>query len=1802
MTARGDALKALHYALAPIAIAAAALLHFSALGPFLHPTGLFILGVIAAAWFGGVGPGFFAALIATLVLPQLIEISYPLTGGWLDLPRFVTFTITGLAVGWGTTLRRNADAMAQDNAALQRSEERYAIALSSGEEGFWDWDLASGAFHASPRMLEMCGFPPDSAFADRSEFLARFPFAPGEREKWQAAVEAHFAGRSARIDMEIAILRDGETRWLHTSGMATRSASGAVVRWTGATRDVTARRTMEAALRDSAARFRSLTELSNDFFWETDAEHRYTALEHGAAYRGPRNKPKLGKRPWELNYVSPDEAAWSAHRATIAARKPFLNFAVSRIEQGEERFYEISGEPRFDADGRFLGYRGVGRDVTERMYAGKALHESEKRHERAMAAAEAGFWDWDVPNDAFYVSPRFLEMGGFDPATTFAGRDDFMRQAPFHPDDRVKYQRAVRELFAGTGSRLTMELRVLNGGETRWHNLNGICFRDADGKVVRWAGSSSDVTERRRAEEALRISEQRYARAMDAAEAGHWEWNVATDEMFVSARQREMLELPLGLQFAGREAYLACIPFHPDDRERYIAAARRHIAEMWPRFEQEFRVILKSGELRWMRLTGRSHRDAEGRPTHFTGSLIDITERKLAEDALRASEERYSLAMEASDEGHFDVDLDTDQLYISERLNEIYGFASRTRFASRTDYLKRFQFHAEDGERYLAALKAVEAKGGPDRYEFEYRIVRPSGEVRWLRTRGKVIRDAEGRARRRTGVVADITEAKLAEEALRENQARYARAMEATEAGHWEWDLVTHQVFHSPRFRELYGIGLDETFADREAWKARQPLSPSERERQEGALQAAIADPAKTYDIEVSFEVRPGELRWLRSRGKVFRGEDGRPLRVTGATTDITARKLAEDARRLSEERYALAMEASEEGHFDWDVRTDEIFASTHLMKLLDLPEDEQFHTRGDMVARVRYYAGDRARLEQITREVLASSALQYEFEYRLLRGPAREARWIRARWKILRDAEGVAERVIGVVSDITERKLAVEALRERETRFRSLTELSADWYWKQDENLRFIHFSGSQAPIGKTRWELPYTPLSSSWDEHRAALAARQPFRDFEYSRVEDDGRVRCISVSGMPLFDEDGRFRGYEGVARDITERRRIGEELRSRQEMLELAQKAARAVPWEWRNRADPAVNRWSPELEAMFGLPPGAYDGTVEAWRNLVHPDDWGRVKSSMQQALETGKVDVEYRVVHPDGKVRWLNQKGRAFFDAEGRPLRSIGFMFDVTERRKVEDDLRSRQEMLELAQKSARAIAFEWRMGAGEGENRWSPDLEAMYGFAPGTYDGSFEMWKKLVHPEDWPAVKEAIKRALSTGEVASEYRVVHLDGSVHWLQAKGRVFVGRDGKPARMVGFMQDVTQRKHAEEEMSKLERELRRAQRLEGMGTMAGGIAHDFNNILGAILGYGEMAMRDAKSGTRLRRDLDSIMAAGERGRALVERILAFSRSGVGERVPVHVEEVVREALDQLAASLPENVTIAPRLRAGRAAMLGDSTQVHQVVMNLANNGVQAMLQGGVLRVTLETIRFEAPRTATVGAIAAGDYIVFKVADTGTGIPPDVLERMFDPFFTTKEVGVGSGLGLSLVHGIVTNVGGAIDVATDLGKGSSFTVFLPRTGDAPAKAADENRPLPRGEGQRVLVVDDEEPLVRLATETLERLGYDPVGFTSSTAALAAFRADPQHFDAVLTDERMPGLSGTALIREVRGIRETIPVVLMSGYLGVAPRDAREGGLADALGVVPRVPVGVGADVVVKKPLSARDLAASMARALQH
>jgi PAS domain S-box-containing protein len=645
------------------------------------------------------------------------------------------------------------------------------------------------------------------------------------------------------------------------------------------------------------------------------------------------------------------------------------------------------------------------------------------------------------------------------------------------------------------------------------------------------------------------------------------------------------------------------------------------------------------------------------------------------------------------------------------------------------------------------------------------------------------------------------------------------------------------------------------------------------------------------------------------------------------------------------------------------------------------------------------------------------------------------------------------------------------------------------------------------------------------------------------------------------------------------------------------------------WDWRVAGDELYV--SPRLLEIFGLPADTkFAGRAALLERLaIPPEDREALDRAVADhfAGKTPRMEIEFRTfVH--GEERWLNSIGRATRDAEGRVVRWVGATRDVTARRRAEQALhesraalRESEERYELAMAASESGYWDWDVRTDH--YFVSPRAFELGGYQRGTTWSTRDEYRARInmHPEDaarWEAARE--KLFAGTGErLAMEVRYI-VRGETRWHSLRGICRRDDTGKVVRWTGSTTDITERKLAEEALRESARKLRQAQRLEAMGTLAGGIAHDFNNILGAVLGYGEMALRDAAKGSRLARDLESIMVAGERGRALVDRVLAFSRSAAGERVPVHVERVVREALDLVLARHGPTVTVHADLRAGPAAILGDATQVHQVVTNLATNAIQAMGSGGTLSVELAVARVDAYRSATIGGLAAGEYVVLTVADTGGGISPDIVDRIFDPFFTTKEVGTGTGLGLALVHGIVTELGGGIDVISRVGAGSTFVVYLPRSGEAYAVVDDAELDLPRGDGQRVLVVDDEEPLVELATRTLEDLGYAPVGFTSSSAALAAFRADPQRFDALITDERMPGMSGSALIREVRGIRGSMPVVLVSGYLGATLRTAHDSGPIDMPGVAPKGSTSIRADEVLQKPLSARDLAASLARVL--
>lgn len=393
------------------------------------------------------------------------------------------------------------------------------------------------------------------------------------------------------------------------------------------------------------------------------------------------------------------------------------------------------------------------------------------------------------------------------------------------------------------------------------------------------------------------------------------------------------------------------------------------------------------------------------------------------------------------------------------------------------------------------------------------------------------------------------------------------------------------------------------------------------------------------------------------------------------------------------------------------------------------------------------------------------------------------------------------------------------------------------------------------------------------------------------------------------------------------------------------------------------------------------------------------------------------------------------------------------------------------------------------------------------------------------------------------------EYQVRQRNGNIIWISESARAVRDEQGQIRYYEGFIDNITARKEAESARARLEKQMLQAQKMEAVGTLAGGIAHDFNNILCAILGYTELSLLDSNVKGRTRDNLQSVFKSAQRAQDLIKRILSFSRPGEMDRRPLKLSGIIHEAVKLLNATLPSSIEISVTAKTNDDFVLADATEMHQIVMNLGTNAGHAMkTNGGRLEYELDALALNAEQAAAL-SLPAGNFVHLITRDTGRGMSSEVLERIFEPFFTTKAPGRGTGLGLALVHRIVTRSGGQIHVETREGKGTTFHIYLPQS-EQPfiEDEMEENKILP-GRNERILVVDDEILILSMIQQRLRQMGYRVVTRADSVEALNTFRADPSTFDLIITDHTMPSLSGADLAEQVGQVRPNVPVVLITG-----------------------------------------------------
>ena len=433
-------------------------------------------------------------------------------------------------------------------------------------------------------------------------------------------------------------------------------------------------------------------------------------------------------------------------------------------------------------------------------------------------------------------------------------------------------------------------------------------------------------------------------------------------------------------------------------------------------------------------------------------------------------------------------------------------------------------------------------------------------------------------------------------------------------------------------------------------------------------------------------------------------------------------------------------------------------------------------------------------------------------------------------------------------------------------------------------------------------------------------------------------------------------------------------------------------------------------------------------------------------------------------------------------------------------------------------------------------------------------YDRSIQGLLTIVHPDDRDMMKRHLMEDVMSNRkpFSKEYRIIRRsDGETRWVKGKGVPTFDNNGTPLSLIGTIRDITERKHAEEENKSLQTKLLQAQKMEAIGTLAGGIAHDFNNILSAILGYTEIARDDTPPGSLAANSLDKVLGASQRAATLVKQILAFSRQENVKRIPLELGPIVKDATKFLRPSIPSTVEIRQQFETTTRPILADPTQLHQILINLCTNAFHAMEQtGGILEITCEDCELSQSDLLKHPEVRPGSFVMLSISDTGTGIDPDIRDRIFDPYFTTKEVGKGTGMGLSIVHGIVTSYGGFITSEKNPNcNGSIFRVLFPAIDQESPPEVTSVEVTPHG-NEHLLFVDDEEMLAELGKMILEQLGYNVTACTSSRDAWDTFRNQPNRFDAVVTDQTMPGLTGMDLAQQILQIRPDIPIILSTGY----------------------------------------------------
>ncbi|MFZ1377093.1 MAG: PAS domain S-box protein [Geothrix sp.] len=1415
----------------------------------------------------------------------------------------------------------------------------------------------------------------------------------------------------------------------------------------------------------------------------------------------------------------------------------------------ETRWFRMHIQPLLAAQG---GAVITHENITDEKLAQVALEQAHEQLAFAQRAAGAGLWEWDLVSGHFTWSPELFRLYGLDPDQDRATPETWRRI--LHPDD-LKAVEAHTEKVIAERTPFANDYRVvLPDGQIRWIRGQGAFDLDAQGRPIRMAGICLDHTMQNQAEQAMADSEAKARAMLQTARDAVW-------LMDLEGRFRDVNEAACRMLGYSREALLQLslvdIEAQEDDER-----ARQHVAKIasqgWDVFESEHRRRDGSVFPVEISVTHQSNLD------QMVVFVRNITERRQAEEALQVSEQRLRQAMGVAGLGIWEWDPKTDRTEWFGEMFSIYGVERGDFTGVGSDYMAFTRPDYRDLQRKnmeeawnRAVTEPEFHKGAPSLGDLkELCIVRPDGSEAYTLGSAICIVDESGQPLRMLGITLDITERKKAARTLETSQRFLADTERVSHVGGWEIDLDSQGLTWTEEVYRIHELDPDHHPTVEQGMTFYEEGS---RPVIEAAVQHAI-EHGQGFELELGIRTAKGNLRQVHVIGKV----DPSRRRVFGFIQDITERKTTEMALRESETRFRAMFEDSPIGIWEEDFsqvkahldalrhqgvvdfrahfakHPGEVAHLASLVRVLRVNRASLLSLKaGNEAELVRnlqdYFTPDS--LETFKEELCALVDGQTRFR---LEGPHLDAHGqhlvFEISFAVQPGCEETLDRVLVSFVDITERKAIETALRESETRLKEA--------FRFNEQLLATMPIGAVAYDGETgRCLLANEAIAQVVGGTRDQLL-QQSFRDLGAWRtsgllemaervlasgVDEQLEVRLTSTfdkevwlaAAFSTFSSQGR-RILLALCTDVSERKE-GE-----QALLE--------AEWKFRALFDngPLGVAYHRMVYDETGRPVDYVFIDANAnYIELTGVDPRGRLVTEAFPGIEKDSFDwigTFGKVARTGERIRfeqYLETNGR-WYDCVGyqyKPDHFVAAFLEITKRKLAE---------LALQDSEARFRGYVENAPVGvficDETGRYlqvNPAASAITGYAEAELLGMH--LSNLVPEDQLDLATRRFEQVAVGGKVSVECAFLRKDGRQGiWALESVQL------SPNRFMGLVSDITEQKQAEKERLQLEQQVARTQKMESLGSLAGGVAHDMNNVLGAIMGLASIHQEQEPEGSRLRKSMDTILKACTRGRTLVKGLLGFARKGLEEVRILDLNEVVREDAALLERTIPANIRIDLDLAEGLRPIHGDPSSLSHVLMNLCVNAMDAMPEGGTLRVATRNLD--------------PDLVSLEVADTGCGMPPDVLEKALDPFFTTKVQGKGTGLGLAIVYGTVKAHHGRLEITSTVGVGTRVSMEFPATllavptGTASPADPRVHRPM------NILVIDDDELIQITLAELLRSMGHVPTLAASGEEALQCLE-EGLRVEAVLLDLNMPGLGGAGTLPLLRAAYPDLPVLLATG-----------------------------------------------------